>query len=150
LAREFDQLLRSKNIEKPLDTLVKIVSVLKERANFLNEFYDSGIYFFEAPKSYDEQALMKNWKEDSSALMLELITRLHAIDDFFSSNIEEIIKAWIQNKEIGFGKIMQPFRIGLVGALKGAHLFDIAEIIGKKETIFRIEKVIQYMNDRQV
>lgn len=150
LAREFDQLLRAKNIEKPLETLVKIVSVIKERANFLNEFYDLGSYFFEAPKSYDEQALMKNWKEDTSALMQELITRLQNIDDFSSLNIEEIIKAWIQDKEIGFGKIMQPFRISLVGALKGAHLFDIAEIIGKKETIDRIEKVIQLIKRRQV
>jgi glutamyl-tRNA synthetase len=93
---------------------------------------------------------MKNWKEDTSALMQELITQLQDIDDFSSLNIEEIIKTWIQNKEIGFGKIMQPFRISLVGALKGAHLFDIAEIIGKRETIDRIEKVIQLMKLRQV
>ncbi|MDZ7612516.1 MAG: glutamate--tRNA ligase [Flavobacteriaceae bacterium] len=148
LAQEFDLFLREKNIEKPLDTLVKIVSIIKERANFPNEFYNLGIYFFEAPDKYDEQALLKNWKEDSSALMLELINLLQPIEDFTSANIENIVKIWIQNKEIGFGKIMQPFRISLVGSLKGAHLFDIAEIIGKKETIARLEKTIKKMKDQ--
>jgi glutamyl-tRNA synthetase len=40
------------------------------------------------------------------------------------------------------GKVMQPLRLSLVGALKGVHLFDIMEIIGKEETIIRIEKAI--------
>jgi glutamyl-tRNA synthetase len=44
--------------------------------------------------------------------------------------------------EIGMGKIMQPFRLSLVGALQGPHLFDIAELIGKHETIDRINKAI--------
>ena len=40
---------------------------------------------------------------------------------------------------------MQPFRLSLVGALKGPHLFDIAEVIGKEETIDRIEKAIKVL-----
>ena len=46
------------------------------------------------------------------------------------------------NNEIGMGKIMQPFRLSIVGALKGPHLFDIVELIGKEETIKRLEKAI--------
>lgn len=42
--------------------------------------------------------------------------------------------------EIGMGKVMQPLRLSLVGALKGPHLFDIIELIGKVETSNRIEK----------
>ena len=45
--------------------------------------------------------------------------------------------------EIGIGKVMQPLRLSLVGALKGPHLFDIIEMIGKNESIKRIEKAIQ-------
>jgi glutamyl-tRNA synthetase len=67
---------------------------------------------------------------------------LNSIDDFTSVNIETIVKDWMTQNEIGMGKVMQPFRLSLVGALKGPHLFDIVELIGKEETIKRLEKAI--------
>jgi len=54
-----------------------------------------------------------------------------------------IVKNWMTSNEIGMGKIMQPFRLSLVGALKGPHLFDIVELIGKDETMKRLEKAIR-------
>ena len=74
--------------------------------------------------------------------MKNLIEVLNEIDDFTSNTIETIVKEWMTRNEIGMGKIMQPFRLSLVGALKGPHLFDIVEIIGKEETIKRIQKAV--------
>ncbi|TRX23714.1 glutamate--tRNA ligase [Flavobacterium franklandianum] len=121
--------------------LEKIVSLIKERANFVSEFWDLSDFFFVAPTSYDEKA-RKNWKEETPALMQELISVLSEIADFTSVNIETIVKDWMTKNEIGMGKVMQPFRLSLVGALKGPHLFDIVELIGKEETIKRIETAI--------
>jgi glutamyl-tRNA synthetase len=121
--------------------MTKITSLIKERANFVSEFWDLADYFFVAPKSYDEKAA-KNWKEETPGLMQQLITVLTSIDDFTSVNIETIVKDWMTQNEIGMGKVMQPFRLSLVGALKGPHLFDIVELIGKEETIKRLEKAI--------
>ncbi len=121
--------------------LTKIVSLIKERADFVSEFWDLSDYFFVAPTSYDEKA-SKNWKEDSPGLMQELISVLGEITNFTSTNIESTVKDWMTKNEIGMGKVMQPFRLSLVGALKGPHLFDIVELIGKEETIKRIEKAI--------
>jgi len=75
--------------------------------------------------------------------MLKLIEILKEITDYTSLNIETIVKDWMTKNEIGMGKVMQPFRLSLVGALKGPHLFDIVEVIGKDETINRIEKAIE-------
>lgn len=127
--------------EIEINKLTKIVSLIKERAHFVNEFWELSNFFFEAPNSYDEKA-SKNWKEETPALMLQLITVLEGITDFNSINVENIVKDWMTKNEIGMGKIMQPFRLSLVGALKGPHLFDIVELIGKEETIKRIEKAI--------
>ncbi len=121
--------------------LVKIVSLIKERANFVSEFWELSNFFFESPTSYDEKAC-KNWKEDTGDLMQQLIAVLGTIQDFTSVNIETIVKDWMTATEIGMGKVMQPFRLSLVGALKGPHLFDIVELIGKEETIKRLEKAI--------
>jgi glutamyl-tRNA synthetase len=74
--------------------------------------------------------------------MQQVITELNKIEDFTSVNIETLLKEWMTTNEIGMGKVMQPLRLSLVGALKGPHLFDIIEMIGKAETIKRIEKAI--------
>jgi glutamyl-tRNA synthetase len=121
--------------------MTKITSLIKERANFVSEFWELSDYFFVAPTSYDEKAA-KNWKEETPNLMHELISVVNSIDDFTSLNIETIVKDWMNKNEIGMGKVMQPFRLSLVGALKGPHLFDIVELIGKEETVKRLEKAI--------
>ncbi|WP_293891868.1 glutamate--tRNA ligase [Flavobacterium sp.] len=141
LAKSFAPILYEKGIDTDFTTITKIVSLIKERANFVSEFWEMSNFFFEAPTSYDEKAA-KNWKEDTSALMSELILVIDTIDDFTSANIETNVKDWMTQNEIGMGKVMQPFRLSLVGALKGPHLFDIVELIGKDETIKRLEKAI--------
>ena len=123
------------------DNIIRIVSLIKERANFVFDFWQLADYFFVAPISYDEKAA-KNWKEETPNLMQQLISVLENIGDFTSINIETIVKDWMTKNDIGMGKVMQPFRLSLVGALKGPHLFDIVELIGKDETIKRLEKAI--------
>ena len=141
LAKAFAPIVAEKGVSVSENVLTKIVSLIKERANFVSEFWDLSDFFFVAPTSYDEKA-KKNWKEETPALMQELISVLSEITDFTSLNIETIVKDWMTKNEIGMGKVMQPFRLSLVGALKGPHLFDIVELIGKEETISRIEKAI--------
>ncbi|NLP59078.1 glutamate--tRNA ligase [Lutibacter sp. B1] len=133
---------RNDNEEFNMEYITKVVSSIKERATFVYDFWDLSSFFFEAPTQYDEKAAKKQWKEDTSELMKELISVISTIEDFTSHTIELIVKEWITSKEIGFGKVMQPFRLSLVGAMKGPHLFDIAEMIGKEETLSRIKKAI--------
>jgi glutamyl-tRNA synthetase len=141
LAKAFASILNEKGISTSLD-LNKIVSLIKERADFVTDFWELSDYFFLAPTSYDEKAV-KNWKEETPALMQQLISVIENIGDFSSENMETIIKDWMTKNEIRMGKVMQPFRLSLVGALKGPHLFDIAEMIGKEETIRRLESAIK-------
>lgn len=140
LAESFKAILDKKGISTSLD-LTKVVSLIKERANFVTEFWNLADYFFVAPTSYDEKAA-KNWKEETPTLMQQVISELEKIEDFTSVNIETLLKEWMTANEIGMGKVMQPLRLSLVGALKGPHLFDIIEMIGKAETVKRIEKAI--------
>ena len=141
LAQSFAPIVAEKGISVSENILTKIVSLVKERSNFVSEFWDLSDFFFVAPTSYDEKA-KKNWNSAIPALEQELISVLGEITDFTAANIETIVKDWMTKNEIGMGKVMQPFRLSLVGALKGPHLFDIVELIGKEETIKRIEKAI--------
>jgi glutamyl-tRNA synthetase len=144
LAISFQEIIKEKMKDSSvvgMTKLVKIVSLIKERAHFVSEFWELSDYFFQAPTTYDEKAA-KNWKEETPKLMQDLIAVLNSIEDFKSINIESIVKNWMTENEIGMGKIMQPFRLSLVGTLKGPHLFDIVELIGKTETVKRIETAI--------
>jgi glutamyl-tRNA synthetase len=141
LAKAYSVVLKEKGITVDNDKLELLVSLIKERAHFVSEFWELSDFFFNAPTSYDEKA-SKNWNADTPRLLQELISVLENVGDFSSSNIETIVKDWMTKNEIGMGKVMQPFRLSLVGALKGPHLFDIVEWIGKEETIKRLEKAI--------
>jgi glutamyl-tRNA synthetase len=135
-------ILEEKGITTNADFVLKVVSSIKERAVFVKDFWDLSNFFFLAPAEFDAKASKKNWKPETNLLMTELIRELEKIQDFSSKNTENEIKDWITAKEIGFGKIMQPLRLSIVGKLAGPHLFDIIAMIGKKDTIKRIENAI--------
>ncbi|MCG1035081.1 glutamate--tRNA ligase [Polaribacter sargassicola] len=143
LTELFLPILAEKGITKDKKFVLKVVSSIKERAVFVNDFWDLSNFFFSTPKEYDAKASKKNWKEGTAELMKELIDVINKIEDFSSENTEKEIKEWITAKEIGFGKVMQPLRLSLVGKLAGPHLFDIIAMIGKQETIIRLENAIE-------
>lgn len=125
----------------------RICALMKERYNFVSELYEDCRFFFIAPTEYVEKDAKKYWKDDAPALMRELTELLKSIDDYSFANTEKIISAWITEKELGFGKVMNPFRVALIGAAKGPHMFDVIEIIGKEETIRRMEKALEAMKN---
>ena len=122
--------------------LERISGLMKERANFISDLFNDCLFFFVAPTEFNEKDSKKYWKEDSPALMQELLEILKKIDDYSFANTEKIISAWINEKQLGFGKVMNPFRVAIIGAAKGPHMFDVIEILGKEETIRRMEKAL--------
>ncbi|MBN2747414.1 MAG: glutamate--tRNA ligase [Bacteroidales bacterium] len=147
LAHLFAPILESK-IGKPApQNLASIVGLVKERAIFVKDLWEQASFFFIAPLEYDEKAVKKNWKEDSAHIMLELKDILSAIEDFSAENTELIVKEWIAAKELSMGKVMNAFRLALVGASKGPHIFDIIALIGKTETISRIENAVEKLSN---
>ncbi|MGV7107943.1 glutamate--tRNA ligase [Flavobacterium sp. U410] len=141
LAVLFATIVKEKGIATTLDYLTKVIAQVKDRANFVTDLWNLSDYFFVAPTSYDEKAT-KKWNEETKELLQKVIEQLNSYADFTSLTIENSLKEWMAANEIGMGKVMQPLRLSLVGELKGPHLFDIIEMIGKEETIKRIEKAI--------
>jgi len=119
-----------------------VVAHIKERATFPSEFWGLSHYFFKAPENYAEAALKKAWKEHSKELMQQLIAVLETADDSTVEALQTTVKGWIIENEIGFGKVMMPLRVALVGALEGVDVFDIMYLIGKTEAIKRIQSLI--------
>ncbi len=121
--------------------IAMVIELIKERATFVSEFWDLSHFFFVAPKTYDEKASKKAFKDGTETVLLKVISIINTIEDFTVENMKKDIKGWITDNDIGFGKVMMPLRLALVGALQGPDVFDIMYMIGKAETIKRIEKV---------
>lgn len=117
-----------------------VVSLIKERANFVSDLWELGRYFFEAPTHYAEKPVKKQWKEDTADIMKKVAHIIDEAEDFNSTLLETNIKTWITESELSFGKVMGPLRLLIVGDLKGPHLFDILALLGKEECLRRIEK----------
>lgn len=75
--------------------------------------------------------------------MGELVEVLRGIDDFSSKAAEPVVLDWIASKGYHLGNVMNAFRLTVVGECKGPHMFDITELLGKDETINRINKGVE-------
>lgn len=153
LTEDFELYLNDKNIAKEVlenhkkrNTLTTIVGLLKERASFISELWDQGSFFFERPLDYDPQAAERAFKPETTAIFTKLISILEASDEFSAITLSKEIKDWITAENIGFGKVMMPLRLALVGELKGPDVFDILSILGKEESVKRLQNAINYMH----
>lgn len=147
LAELFAENIKERGLDfaRPDNYLEQVVALIKERATFVSDFWDLSDYFFEAPATYGEKAVKKQWKEGAPEIMNQLVSVLESIIDFSSENVETIVKAWIEKQELSFGKVMPPLRLVIVGDMKGPHIFDILGLIGKQESINRIKKAVQVL-----
>ncbi|WP_461588998.1 glutamate--tRNA ligase [Winogradskyella sp.] len=120
-----------------------VIDLVKERATFVSDFWNLTHFLFAAPKEFDAKALKKAIKDDTKPLLEELVGVVEQADDSSKDTLQTAVKGWITSKEIGFGKVMMPLRVALVGALQGPDVFDIMFMIGKAESLKRIQNLIE-------
>ncbi|MFT5678517.1 MAG: glutamyl-tRNA synthetase [Planctomycetota bacterium] len=144
LAAQFQKFLDNKGVSTSLD-LGLIVPLLKERATFVEDLWEQGGFFFETPTTYDEKAAKKAFKEDTPEILGNIFNILKDLEDFSASNISDKVKGWINSEEMGFGPVMMPLRLALVGEMKGPDVFVIASLLGKDETVKRLENAVKFI-----
>lgn len=143
LAELFQPVLKEKGIEKSTDSVAVVVGLIKERATFIADFWELSAFFFQKPNNYDEKALKKQWKENTANILTEVGKLLEKSNDFTSKSLEDEVKKYITENNYGFGQVMPPLRLALVGEMKGPHIFDIMEYLGKEEALQRITNLIR-------
>ncbi|MDG1718776.1 MAG: glutamate--tRNA ligase [Flavobacteriales bacterium] len=146
LSQGLQVILKENGVEAEDDFVATVCEQLKERATFIKDMWEEGKYYFSAPTSYDEKTIRKKWKEDTPKYMTELKYRIEKISDFNSENIEKEFKSFLEENELGRGKLLPAFRVSLTGLGMGPSLFDIASLLGKEETIKRMETALEKIN----
>lgn len=145
LARMFEPVLQQHGVNAQLEIVATVVGMMKDRVSFISELWDTCSFFFVAPQHYDEKTVKKRWKEDSAKQLTELAAVLRGIDDFSIEGQEKIVMDWIEKNGYHTGNIMNAFRLALVGEGKGPHMFDISYVLGKEETLNRLERAVDVL-----
>ena len=142
LSAELKVILESNQIFAENDFVAAVCEQLKERAVFIQDMWEEGKYYFVAPTSYDEKTIRKKWKKETPKLLSEFKTRIEKITDFTSENIESEFKLYITENNLAMGKLLPAFRLSLTGLGMGPSLFDISSLLGKEETMKRIQTAL--------
>lgn len=148
LAALFQPFLQEKNIEASDAYVADVAGFLKERAQFVSEFWDQSYYFFVAPEAFDNKVVKKKWKADTPQIIAALKEQLRATDDFSVAHLENLVKTWIEDQNLKMGQVMNALRLCLTGGNVGPGLFDIMNRIGKKETLNRIAFALEKIPEK--
>ena len=140
LAECFMPILKEHGIEASFDYVKAVVTLIKERATFVADFWDIAWYLFQDPESYDEKDAAKFWKEDNPEKVAELAAAVCAFKgDWTKENLEHEMEEYIRSREWPMGKVMNCMRLALAGRSSGLGIADIASLIGREAFARRIE-----------
>ena len=142
LAALLAPVMKANGVESTSLPVARIVGLVKSRVNFVKELWDVAKFFFIAPTEYEEKSVRKRWSAEMPRIMGELVEVLRTMPDFSSTAAEPVVLGWIADKGYHLGNVMNAFRLAVVGECKGPHMFDITEILGREETVARIERAI--------
>ncbi|ALO49584.1 glutamate--tRNA ligase [Hoylesella enoeca] len=142
IARLFAPIVANNGVDETLERVTQVVSMMKDRVNFVKELWPLCSFFFIPPTEYDEKTVKKRWKPDSAKVMSELAEVLESVQDFTVEGQEHVVLAWVEQQGYKLGDVMNAFRLALVGIGKGPGMFDISAFLGKEETLKRLHKAI--------
>ena len=145
LAPTFAEILRDNGIEAPMESVVRVVGLMKGRVNFVKELWPLCSFFFVAPTTYDEKTAKKRWKDFSARQMGELAALLEGLSDFSMAAQEEAVNAWLAENDYKMGDVMNAWRLTLVGEGKGPHMYEISSFLGQAETLKRMRRAIEIL-----
>lgn len=126
-----------------LEKASAIAGLMKDRAYFIKDLWEESSFFFEAPSSYDEKTLRKKWNEDARKHVAALQAIFSELESFSASDIEDAFKAYLNENALGFGKVGPGFRLAVTGKGMGPSMFEICAILGKDETLNRLNTALQ-------
>lgn len=143
LAKELCGLASERGVELNKSNAQSIVGMMLERVSFLSDVLDAN-WLFEEPSidSFNLKIVKKKWKDETASYLEDLAVILEKIDNFKAEKIEEAFKAFLVERELGFGQVLLPFRIALTGSGGGPSMFEFAEYLGKEATLDRLNSGI--------
>ncbi len=123
----------------------KIVALMKDRVDFVKEMTQGVTFLFASPDTYEEEVAAKKWDDLAKQAMPVIISTLEGVSNFQSQDLHDALFSGLEAASIKPGKVMQALRLAVTGQGKGPDLMLIMEIIGKEETLKRLNKALDVL-----
>lgn len=139
----FEKILNEHGVTADKQYVNEVFDLIKDRMNFLGDFWEQAGYFFVAPTEYDPQALKKRWKEGTGEKLRAIDAMLQQFKPFDKDQAHDTVMKYIQDNELNMGQVLNSLRIALVGTARGPELFTMINLMGVDEVVKRVERAIE-------
>ncbi|MCB0775034.1 MAG: glutamate--tRNA ligase [Chitinophagaceae bacterium] len=126
--------------------LDKVIELVKDRCTLLTDFIEQSSFFFATPEHPDLDTIKSKWNDQKQLFFRELIRAYKLLSLWNTVDLEKTFKEIAAVHQLKPGELMLPFRIMLVGGKFGPGVFEIADVLGKTETLKRIEKTLSLLS----
>ncbi len=128
-------------------SIVELADSLRERSGSLVDMAQSCVMFYCDFDTFDPVQANKAFNTKSKSILEDLVSNLNSVDSWTADNIHSVIKSICDEREVGFGKVGQPFRLALSGDGRSGSIDISAQFVGKKRTLARLEKAIDWIDN---
>ena len=147
VAAMFQPILDEHGIKADHDYVVKVCGMMKERINFISEMWDTTSYFFVAPTEYDPAAIKKRWKAGMTTHMAKVIEILNTVPFEYDAIHKALLDDYIVGNGLNMGQVMNSLRLAVVGRTVGPDMLTLVMMLGKDETIRRVQRAIETIGE---
>lgn len=140
LAQQVTPLLAASGITTTEAKLLAVIDKVKDRCTLLPDFIHQAGFFFQEPAEWDTASVSPKWNEGKKKFFEDYISKIESVTNWKAVDLETIFKETATAHAIKPGELLQAFRIMLVGGKFGPPVFEIAELLGKEDTVKRIRK----------
>jgi glutamyl-tRNA synthetase len=142
--------LKSAGIDMPKGYVLEVITLLKERISFAKDLVEFADYMWGKPSSFDVKFKEKQWKEGTEELVLPAIDIFKAAEIWEVEPLHKLIEDYLNEKGVGFGKLMNPIRLMITGKSVGAGMFETMVILGKEECLERFEEFLTKLRNGEI
>ena len=147
IAEMFLPQLKEHGIDAPMDYVIKVCGMMKERISFPSELWDQTHYFFVAPTEYDPKAVAKRWKPGMTTHMAKVIEILNTVPFEYDAIHQALLEDYIKGNGLNMGSVMNSLRLAVVGKTVGPDMLTLVMMLGKEETARRVQRAIDTIGE---
>jgi glutamyl-tRNA synthetase len=123
-----------------------VCELMKERAVFIPDLYEMGLFFFQDELTYDETTIRKKWKKENAEIFENIAESLNLLPNFTEAELEHSVHTLIAEKGLKTGEVMPILRVALAGGLQGPPVYSMMQLLGKEKSVERLKKGFQMFN----
>ncbi|MHA2010605.1 MAG: glutamate--tRNA ligase, partial [Promethearchaeota archaeon] len=108
-------------------------------------FAEQGRFFFVDKFEYEEKGVKKFFIPESAGYLKRWLEVMDSLERFDVENLENSLRGLSEELGIKPAALIHPTRLALTGTTKGPSLFELMELLGKQESMKRLEKTIKFI-----